>query len=56
MTRGERWYGSNGLMDVKVAKHADKRTCTVNMTTDVLHETYIVVCSCACSVMYVKPV
>ena len=40
--------GSN----VIVARHADKRTYIRRVLSDVVHETYIVVYSCTCSVMY----
>ena len=37
MTRAGRWNGSNGLMDVKVAGHADETTLSNDQTYIKLH-------------------
>ena len=41
--------------EMQSMRHAGRRMCTVSLSTDVLHRTYIVVYSCTLGVMYVTP-
>ena len=59
MTRAELWNESNGLMDLKDARHHDNNVMSrsiISTLIDVWHDTYIVVCSCTGSIMYVTVV